>query len=253
MIKMTKNKSEENFYNTLWKQEGSKKIACGPSFRHKKRLILKQLKKYGLDKNSKILDIGCGEGSTLLNLNDESNKLYGMDISEEAIELSKNNLTDATYFLGDITKKETLPAQKFDLIICSEVLEHITDDDIAIENLSSLLKKGGYLIITVPHRKDYWTKADTEAGHVRRYEMTEIKNKVNKSGFKVKELFTWGYPFYNLYYNLILAKMDVNQQWEEQPKRSKLLSGLAYHIFKFDDLFIGNKKGRALVLLAKKD
>ena len=239
-------------YNTLWKQEGFKKISYGPSFRHKKRLILKLLKKYGLNENSKILDIGCGEGSTLLYLKNESNKLYGMDISEEAIELSRNNLTDVTYFLGDITKKETLPDQKFDLIICSEVLEHITDDEIAIENISSLLKKGSYLIITVPHRKDYWTKADTEAGHVRRYETSEIRNKVNKSGFQVKELITWGYPLYNIYYNIILVKIDIDRQWEKQPKRSKLLSILAYHIFKFDDLFIGNKKGRTIILLAKR-
>lgn len=249
---------EKNAYDTFWKAEGWKRISYGPSFRHKKRLMLKLLKKYRLDKNSKILDIGCGEGSTLLYLNDESNKLYGMDISEEAIELSKNNLMDATYFLGDITKKETLPDQKFDLIICSEVLEHITDDAVAIENISSLLKKGGYLIITVPHRKDYWTKTDTESGHVRRYEISEIKNKVNQSGFKkyplqIKELIIWGYPLYNLYCIYILSKMDTNRQWEQQPKRSKLMSNLAYQIFKFDDLFIGNKKGRTIVLLAKKD
>ena len=244
---------KKNTYDNFWKAEGWKRISYGPSFRHKKRLILKLLKNMNLDNNSKILDVGCGEGSTLLYLNDESNKLYGMDISEEAIELSKNNLMDATYFLGDITKKETLPDQKFDLIICSEVLEHITDDAVAIEHISSLLEKGGYLIITVPHRKDYWTKTDTKSGHVRRYEISEIKNKVNKSGFKIKELITWGYPLYNLYCIYILSKMDTNRQWEQQPKRSKLLSSLAYHIFKFDDLFICNKKGRYIILLAKKD
>jgi SAM-dependent methyltransferase len=55
-------------------------------------------------------------------------------------------------------------------IVCSEVLEHIDDDQAALRELSRALRPGGRLILTVPLYQYYWRGDDTAVGHYRRYD-----------------------------------------------------------------------------------
>ena len=58
---------------------------------------------------------------------------------------------------------------KYDLILLTDVLEHIEDDVSASRWIQNTLKPGGYAIITVPALKILWSRMDDEVGHVRRY------------------------------------------------------------------------------------
>jgi 2-polyprenyl-3-methyl-5-hydroxy-6-metoxy-1,4-benzoquinol methylase len=249
---ITQNAKEK--YDTMWSTGwGTETEFHGPSSRHRTRLILNILKKY---KNCRlnILDIGCGDGFLLKSLKKYFQfQLVGMDVSQKAIELAQKRVGDnIQYFLGNIESKEELPARKFDLIICSEVLEHLPNDKIAISNLAYLLSTQGKLVLTLPHRQEYWTRHDTAVAHLRRYEKQEVIKELQKNGFKVVRAFTWGYPLYHLYYNLLLKQLKPETTWKKKGYFTRLVSCLCYLIFFFDDLFIKTNKGRMLIVLAEK-
>ena len=81
------------------------------------------------------------------------------------------------------------PDGAFDRIICSEVLEHIWDDDRAIQQLVRVLRPGGRLAVTVPTRWPErvswainWRYHDTPGGHVRIYRQHELEQKLEGAG-----------------------------------------------------------------------
>lgn len=98
--------------------------------------------------NGSILDFGCALGdaipiyrAALLNA-----KIYGLDISQSAISICKQKYENlATFISGDYKK-----APIVDVIICSHVMEHISNDKEVIE---ALLKKCNNLIVIVPYKE----------------------------------------------------------------------------------------------------
>jgi ubiquinone/menaquinone biosynthesis C-methylase UbiE len=77
-------------------------------------------------------------------------------------------------------------AGSFSHTICSEVLEHVEDDRGALRELYSVLKPGGRLVITFPHRKCYYSRDDAFVGHHRRYEREEMESLLREAGFTVE-------------------------------------------------------------------
>jgi len=70
----------------------------------------------------------------------------------------------------------TLPFndQKFDLICAFDIVEHVSDDRKAFDEMSRVLKDDGILIVSVPLHAHCWTVLDDWAGHVRRYEPSDL-------------------------------------------------------------------------------
>lgn len=97
-----------------------------------------------------VLDVGAGEGFTLemLRKNKIAKELEGIEYMDEAIQLGKKLHPKVKIKKGDIYK---LPykANTFDLVICTEVLEHLDEPQKALEELKRVAKK--YLIISVPN------------------------------------------------------------------------------------------------------
>lgn len=109
--------------------------------------VIGNLKK---NKNIKILDAGCGEGQLLLEIFNRGYKnIYGVDITKIALKqaekrvkakLSLQNLEDLNF-----------PNEYFDVVICTEVIEHVENYKKVIKELKRILKKNGLLIITFPN------------------------------------------------------------------------------------------------------
>lgn len=152
-----------------------------------------------LGKPKKILDIGCGVGSIsfFLSTNYPNSSVTGLDISKKAIdaclEYKKLIKSKNTSFSRLKVENYTNHKQKFDIIIASEVIEHLVDDKKFIENCSKLLDKNGALLITTPSKNAPLFKLgllksfDRRVGHIRRYEMAELKKIINLAGFKIKD------------------------------------------------------------------
>lgn len=102
----------------------------------------------------KILEIGCGNGYLTYSLNSLGHSASGIDISEEAIKSAKTNF--GNYFaVSDL--KDYRPKEKFDLIIATEVIEHLKNPSEFILQCLALLKENGEILLTTPN-KDYYNR-----------------------------------------------------------------------------------------------
>lgn len=152
-----------------------------------------------LVKNMKIIDVGCGIGTIDFFLASKNFKITGLDISTSAINLCKKNakilgISSKTKFVSsDFLEYSTY--QKYDMVICLEVLEHLIDENNAVKKIYSLLKKNGILILSVPsvnsllYRLGLIKKFDKRVGHIRRYSVEKLKILVEQHDFKILQTY----------------------------------------------------------------
>lgn len=157
-----------------------------------------------IEKPKTILDVGSGAGTLDLYLGSRGFKVVGIDISEKAINVSREsvnylNLSRNVKFVNTDIAKEFDSKSKFDVILCLEVIEHCKDDRKVLKKLYKLLNHHGILILSTPLssaplvRMGLAKKFDHFVGHLRRYGVTEITNKIKNAKFKVERtVFTEG-------------------------------------------------------------
>jgi 2-polyprenyl-3-methyl-5-hydroxy-6-metoxy-1,4-benzoquinol methylase len=105
-------------------------------------------------KGGKILDVGCGNGNISHYLGSLGYNVLGIDISEKAIENArKGNQFSNVEFRVLSAEQLREEGEGVDAIVCSEVLEHLTEPQELLQVLNRLLVAGGILIVTVPNGK----------------------------------------------------------------------------------------------------
>jgi SAM-dependent methyltransferase len=171
----------------------------------KKEIVLKLIKKHFSGRvGAKVLDIGCGSG-LMLNALEEVGQTFGMDVSDVAINFSKE------IFIGEVKKGELpdkIPYEKefFDLITALDVIEHIDRDIDSLKAIHSLLAQGGKAIITVPAYMFLWSSFDELNEHKRRYTVSELNKKLEQAGFTIERI-----SYYNtLLFPVILTVRIIN-------------------------------------------
>jgi len=133
------------------------------------------------------LDLGSSGNSFLFLLENVKNKSF-LDIAELPLKQYKYKITGHP-ICSDL-KKLPFRNESFDFVSALDVLEHIKDDQIAVSEMSRILKNAGIAVITVPHRMKYYTNQDRIIGHYRRYEVDELVNLFRK--FNLIHLKTFG-------------------------------------------------------------
>lgn len=142
------------------------------------------------NKNSKILEVGCSGGPLIQLLNKNGFKnVCGIDISNEAIELCKKRGIEHVSVMDGA--KPAFKNEKFDIIIASDVLEHINDDSSALRNWNMLLNQGGKLIVFVPAFMFLWSDHDLVNLHYRRYSGGTLSAVLKRAGFRVERISHW--------------------------------------------------------------
>ena len=103
----------------------------------------------------KILDIGCGGGVLLFTLRKffESAKFFGIEPTSNFAELSRRR-TNSNIINGYFNEK-SFNNEKFSLITCCQVLEHVDELDSFVKNVRHKLENGGFLYIEVPDLSDF--------------------------------------------------------------------------------------------------
>jgi 2-polyprenyl-3-methyl-5-hydroxy-6-metoxy-1,4-benzoquinol methylase len=136
-----------------------------------------------------ILEIGCGIGNMTEILIKYGN-VTATDYDKYYIANAKKRLKNKVKVgFGDAeTGKFFFKNRKFDVVINFNVLEHIKNDEAAIENMGNVLKKGGKLAIVTPAHKILFGTLDKNLDHYRRYSKDDISEKFVKAGFAVAEV-----------------------------------------------------------------
>jgi SAM-dependent methyltransferase len=182
--------TQHGFSETDNQYEWTDFFRFNPASRHRRRIILSLIKPLNFNN---ILDVGCGDGALLRDIHKYSGaKIYGTDIGDSPARHLKDLLAGFTKL--DI-QKTYISQMRFDLVICSEVIEHTRDWKNGINNLCKMAEK--YLLITVPSGQI--RKTDSWMGHFRHFKTGELLQILKQNNFYPVKCFYWGVPFYSLY------------------------------------------------------
>jgi len=231
-------------YEGIWQGTWGDMQRFGPVHRHHRRIFSELFKKLPEDVIQTIADIGCGEGSNLLFIRSQfpKAKLFGFDVSNTAIEAAKLNV-NAEFALLDIQKE--VPLQKFDLVFCSDVVEHLEDDITAIRNIKQITN--GYAVIaTVQGRM---RTNEKNIGHFRNYAYGELKQKVESAGFEILQVVEWGFPLYSPLFRDIISFFPASEKFSygKYSIAKKLVSYILYTLFMLNR----GDRGDIIFVLAK--
>lgn len=165
------------------------------------------------NKDIKVLDIGCSSGILLTELIQQGfnpKNLYGIDISEKAILLSKKQGLQNTYVMD--AQHINLP-DKFDVIIASDCLEHLENDIEALKNWKSLLKANGRCHIFVPAYMSLWSSHDVANMHFRRYTLKTLRSALEKADLKLNYSTYWNFfLFIPIFFVRIFSRLSRNNK-----------------------------------------
>jgi SAM-dependent methyltransferase len=166
-----------------------------------RRLLFSDLiKRFGLAPNAEILDVGTSTGSNLRLLRDLGfDHVIGIDQSPEAIRFCAEKGLGLVR-RGDIRALE-FPDRRFDLVLATDIIEHVDDDLGALRELRRVLKPGGYLLLTVPAFRLLWGVQDEVSHHKRRYSLRNLLSTLRVAELSPREHFYFNY----LLFPLILA------------------------------------------------
>ena len=132
-----------------------------------------------------LLEIGCGTGFVLQEFRSSFPrlKLAGSEILCDGLEIALRRVPQASLFQMDARR---IPfEEEFDVIGAFDVLEHIEEDDVVLEQMYKATKPAGGIILTVPQHQWLWSETDKVDGHYRRYRRVDLRRKVQKAGFRV--------------------------------------------------------------------
>ncbi len=153
-------------------------------FQARNKLILWALRKYQPN-GSTFLEVGCGNGYVLSGIFHTYPKiaLSGSEIFLAGLSHAAKRVPTAHFMQMDARRVPFV--EEFDAIGAFDVLEHIEEDEIVLNQLYRAIKPGGILLLTVPQHPWLWSASDDYACHVRRYARAEIERKILITGFEL--------------------------------------------------------------------
>jgi len=143
----------------------------------------------------------------------------------------------------DVHKDFVSANKHYDVALCFEVLEHIENDLVFMEQINKTLENGGTFCGSVPCYMSKWQAVDELAGHYRRYEADELRLKLERAGFSDIQIHTYGFPLINIlypwrqyYYSKLLSKRSDHDK-DLATAKSGISRGLA---LSFNKKFVYN-------------
>lgn len=174
-----------------------------------------------------VLDVGCGSGGNLAALAHVMPHvvLSGVDVSPEALALAAQRVPSASFRQLDAQKEKL--NERFDLVLCNQVIEHLVDDITALRNMA-LMAKRWVLVGTMRGRM---RKSELAIGHFRNYSDVELRAKAESAGLEVVDIFGWGFPFYSPLYRTMIEWLPGGPPEGKFGKVQKTIASFLYHLY----------------------
>lgn len=185
--------TEEQYYEQLFIKNNRWNKPAPNNDEFKRWTVIESLiKEIKNDDNLKILDLGCGRG-WLTNLLSQFGEVIGIEPVNKVVEYAKNIFPEIHFLKGTAINLINQYKDTFDLIVSSEVIEHIPDLEKQqfVKEIHMLLKNDGFLIITTP-RKDVekeWNKYTDSNQPIEDWiSENDLKLLFEENGFSAKKI-----------------------------------------------------------------
>lgn len=174
-------------------------------FTGRKLLFSRFIKRMALNREAAIIDIGISTGTNLQLLQSMGFiNFTGIDCNEDAL-----NFCRQKGFLsvrqGDACSLP-LENESVDFVMATDILEHIENDSLALQEIYRILKPGGMGLITVPTFMLLWGLQDEISHHKRRYLLPPLIEMISKTGFAVQKAFYFNYV---LFFPILFARRII--------------------------------------------
>ena len=193
------------------------------------------------------LDVGCGSAGNTAVLRDLGWRVTGLEYSPAAAVLARSR--GLPIVRGD-ARRLPFPDQSFDLVMSTDMWEHIDEDDQVAAEAARVLRPGGRLLVAVPAGMDLWSGHDVALGHVRRYERDDLVALVESVGLEVVSVQSW---------NVLLRpvaklrrKRATTSESEMEAVHPVLNAGLRLAVAIESVLPVKGRRGISLVVRARK-
>jgi SAM-dependent methyltransferase len=149
-----------------------------------------------LPADAMILEPGCGTGGNFPMLA-RRGRLFAIDADESALGFAASRGLGRVAH-GSLPEEIPFGEECFDLVVMTDVLEHLDDEAGTLGALRARMRPGGWLLMTVPAMAWLWSDHDVTHHHRRRYRASDLRSLVSACGFSVN---------YLSYYNFLLFPM----------------------------------------------
>ena len=169
--------------------------------RYNRKIALDGIGNKLVDENCCYLDMGCSSGYMLEDVLRSFPKVnaIGADYFSAGLLQCHQRLPDIPLLQMDLVNCQ-FSDNSFDVITCLNVLEHINNDELAIDQLYRITKPRGVIVLTVPTMPNLYDMHDEIYGHVRRYKLNDLEQKICSAGFKILKSNYFGVFIYPVFY-----------------------------------------------------
>ena len=185
----------------------SNSATANPAQRYRRVLVLSLLGLTG--EYGRILDIGSGQGdfAAELNASHPCCEVLGIELSRSGVQQAQRLVARATFLQRNLLEPVSETEQHRNWAthaVCSEVLEHLDNPAILLQNARAYLAAGCRIVVTVPGGP--MSAFDKHIGHRTHYTPESLKLLLEQAGFQVETSFAAGFPFFNLYRMAVILR-----------------------------------------------
>jgi SAM-dependent methyltransferase len=194
-------------WDSHWNDYG-RSNGANPAQAYRRRVIT-HLLDLGVAQQARFLDVGAGTGEYIADVhgaNPDVPKL-GLEYSAKGVEIARAKVAGAKFQQIDLLEPVTTLPEYHNWAthaVCSEVLEHVDDPVLLIKNAATFMAPGCRLIVTVPGGP--MSAFDKHIGHRQHFTVRSIHDVLKTAGLNVDLAVGAGFPFFNLYRMLVLAR-----------------------------------------------
>lgn len=231
-------------------------------FKVRAKIILQHLNKIAPSATDlKILNVGAATGNTSVLLQ-KFGKVTSIEYDKDCYEFTKQKLGIEIYNAS----ATDLPFENnsFDLVCCFDVIEHIENDQLAVNEMNRVCKPNGILFLTVPAFMQLWSTHDEVNHHFRRYTLSQILQLFSQlKGDVIRKTYFCAFLFLPLYVFRKLKNLLTNKKSEKEKtsdfatlKPNGFVDKVLYQIFNVERFllrYINFPFGSSVLLSWKKE
>lgn len=182
----------------------------------RRAIVLQVLDALELPDDARIVEVGCGTGGTLAELQERHSewRCLGVEPSDGACRVAREKGCEV---VRAALPALPLPDASADCVLALDVLEHCKDDARAAAEMARVLAQGGHLVLTVPALPSLWSLHDVDNAHFRRYTRRTLVSALEGADLAIERL---------TYFNTLLLPLGYASRWASRLTRSRKTLGV---------------------------